>query len=110
MIKRVLIIGGYGNFGKFISADLVCADNIQLIISGRNQDKAKTFAEKLVTRRHPEIAVVDIYDGLKQSLMTIQPDIVVHTSGPYQSQSYVVAQACIDQGVITSILRMPVTL
>jgi hypothetical protein len=98
MIKRVLIIGGYGNFGKFISAGLVCDDNIQLIISGRNQDKAKTFADELVTRRYPEIAVVDIYDGLKQSLMTIRPDIVVHTSGPYQSQSYGVAQACIDQG------------
>ena len=49
MIKRVLIIGGYGKFGKFISAGLVCDDNIQLIISGRNQDKAKTFAEELVT-------------------------------------------------------------
>ena len=98
MITRVLIIGGYGNFGRFISTVLARDEQVQLIISGRNEDKARVLAGQLVACRDPEIAVVDIYDGIKHSLENICPDIVVHTSGPYQSQNYVVAKACIDQG------------
>lgn len=98
MTKRVLIIGGYGNFGQFIAKMLARETNIQLIISGRNGEKAKTLAARLDAKNIPETAILDIDRGLEQSLAAIRPDIVVHTSGPYQGQSYMVAQACISQG------------
>ena len=44
MLTRVLIIGGYGNFGSFISKTLALEDNIQVIVAGRSQGKA----EKLI--------------------------------------------------------------
>jgi len=97
-MKRILIIGGYGNFGRFIAGMLGREDNIQLIISGRNENKAKALAVKLNAKNTPETAILDINKGLDQSLATIKPDIVVHTSGPYQGQSYKVAKSCIDQG------------
>ena len=34
-------------------------------------------------------------DSLERDLESISPDIVVHTAGPYQGQSYRVAEACI---------------
>lgn len=98
MIKRVLIIGGYGNFGRYISSQLALEDNLQLIIAGRNPSKGFELVETLNAVNKPEVVKLDIYHGLQASLNTIQPDIVIHTSGPFQSQPYVVAEACIELG------------
>ncbi len=98
MIKRVLIIGGYGNFGRFISSKLSRENNLQLIIAGRNPSKGIELVETLDAVNQPEVVKLDIYEDLQQSLKEIQPDIVIHTSGPFQSQSYIVAEACIEQG------------
>ncbi len=95
---RVLIIGGYGNFGSFIAKHLAREENIQLILAGRSVEKAKLSAETLSAKNYPEACVIDIRKNLCRSLATIKPDIVIHTSGPYQSQGYEVAKACIDQG------------
>ncbi len=98
MTKRILIIGGYGNFGRFIAGMLAREDNVRLIISGRNEDKAKALANTLDAKHPPETALVDITHGLSESLSRIKPDIVIHTSGPYQGQGYYVAEACIENG------------
>lgn len=94
MTSRVLIIGGYGNFGAFISRSLSREDDLQLIIAGRSLDKARSLADELDT----EAAELDINKDLPASLAAIRPDIVIHTSGPFQSQDHFVARACIEQG------------
>jgi hypothetical protein len=97
-MKRVLIIGGYGNFGSFIARQLACDHHIQLIIAGRSKDKAEEFASHLTSINPVETACLDINGNLEKTLGKLQPDIVIHTSGPFQSQGYDVAQACIAQG------------
>jgi saccharopine dehydrogenase-like NADP-dependent oxidoreductase len=97
MKTRVLIIGGYGNFGSFIAKMLAQEENIQLIIAGRNKAKAEKVANALKTKNTPETAKIDIENGLAESLAKIRPNIVIHTSGPYQNQNYHVAEACIRQ-------------
>lgn len=94
MTKRVLIIGGYGNFGSCIARRLARDASLTPIIAGRSEDKAKALAESL----NAEWAVVDIHQNLAESLKIITPDIVIHTSGPFQGQGYHVAAACIQQG------------
>ncbi len=47
MTTRVLIIGGYGNFGSFITKSLARDQNIQLIIAGRSIEKANALAAEL---------------------------------------------------------------
>ncbi len=98
MIKKILIIGGYGNFGSFITKKLALEDSIQVIIAGRSLDKANKLASELEAVNKPETVILDINAGFKDALSNIKPDIVIHTSGPFQSQGYDVAQACIDQG------------
>jgi saccharopine dehydrogenase-like NADP-dependent oxidoreductase len=98
MTKRVLIIGGYGNFGQFIAKKLAQDSNIQLIIAGRDEAKAVKFCKMLHAVHNSQSAKIDIRDGLKQSLSALKPDIVIHTSGPFQEQGYHVASACIEQG------------
>ncbi|WP_308366120.1 MULTISPECIES: saccharopine dehydrogenase NADP-binding domain-containing protein [unclassified Microbulbifer] len=98
MIQRVLIIGGYGNFGRFIAKRLARNADVQLIIAGRNREKAHALAGQLDAINTPEATQIDITSGLADSLEQIAPDIVIHTSGPYQLQDYKVAKACIDHG------------
>lgn len=93
-MKRVLIIGGYGNFGSFISRSLANQEKINLVIAGRSLTKAQSLAEEISA----DAVVIDIHDNLETRLQEIKPDIVIHTSGPFQSQGYVVAEACIKCG------------
>ncbi|MGH1487344.1 MAG: saccharopine dehydrogenase NADP-binding domain-containing protein, partial [Cellvibrionaceae bacterium] len=98
-MKRVLVIGGYGNFGSFIAKELAKDKHIQLIIAGRSLEKANRLIENEIEAYHqPEAAQVDIHKNFPNALQQIKPDIVIHTSGPFQAQSYDVANACIDCG------------
>jgi len=97
-MKRVLIIGGYGNFGSFIVRWLAQDANLQLIIAGRSIRKAEKLAAGLDAAHKPGAIALDINTDLTAPLAAINPDIVIHTSGPFQSQDYDVAKACIAQG------------
>lgn len=91
MTKRILIIGGYGNFGGFIARRLARETDITVIVTGRSANKARALAEILET----EWAAIDIPGAIESTLASVKPDIVIHTSGPFQDQSYEVAEACI---------------
>lgn len=98
MLKRVLIIGGYGNFGGFITRRLAMDPMLQIIIAGRSLNKGQRFAKAIQAANAIEVAALDITVNLAASLSSLSPDIVVHTSGPFQKQGYEVAEACIVQG------------
>jgi len=98
MKKRILIIGGYGNFGSYITRTLARESLIQIIIGGRSIEKASALADEIVAENKPEITAININENLVNSLATLKPDIVIHASGPYQTQEHHVAEACIAQG------------
>jgi len=98
MVARVLIIGGYGNFGSYIARSLAGNDNIRLLIGGRSAEKAKVFAASLDANHTTERHALDINGDLAEALARIAPDIVIHTTGPFQTQDHRVARACIVQG------------
>jgi NAD(P)-dependent dehydrogenase (short-subunit alcohol dehydrogenase family) len=98
MVARVLIIGGYGNFGSYIARSLADDESIRLLIGGRSTGKAKAFSASLEAANAAEGHAVDIDGDLTKALARIAPDIVVHTTGPFQTQDHRVARACIAQG------------
>jgi NAD(P)-dependent dehydrogenase (short-subunit alcohol dehydrogenase family) len=98
MVTRVLIIGGYGNFGSYIARSLSGDANIRLLIGGRSAEKAQAFAASLDATNPAEAHVLDIHGLPAEALKRIAPDIVIHTTGPFQTQDHRVAQACITQG------------
>lgn len=98
MIKRVLIIGGYGNFGQFIARVLAKDSKIQVMIAGRTLSKAQTLIDGMEAVNLPEAVFCDIHQNIEKVLKETDPSVVIHTSGPFQGQSYVVAEACIKQG------------
>lgn len=98
MVKRVLIIGGYGNFGSYIARSLAKDPAIRLLIGGRSVEKAQRFLAGLETSHPAEVCHIDIEGDVAAALSAIAPDIVIHTTGPFQSQDHRVARACIRRG------------
>jgi len=96
-VKRVLILGGYGNFGSYIAQSLAPEPNIQLLIAGRSHERAATFAASLDAANPAQAYSVDIESELDDRLRDAAPDMVIHTVGPFQGQSYAVAEACVRQ-------------
>lgn len=98
MTARVLIIGGYGNFGGRIATALASDPLVRLLIAGRSLAKADAFAGSLDAANPPEGHALDIGGDLDTALRSIRPDIVIHTTGPFQHQDHRVARACIAWG------------
>lgn len=97
MPGRVLILGGYGNFGKRIAAAL-CRKSVPVIIAGRSLDKAETLARALPAGMAQAVAC-DVTHPLDATLAALRPSVVINTCGPFQGQDYAVARSCLRGGV-----------
>jgi len=97
-VKRVLIIGGYGNFESYIARALAPDPNIALLIGGRSKNKADAFAAELDAVNAAEGCALDIDREIEPRMLEIGPDIVIHTTGPFQLQDHRVARAAIATG------------
>lgn len=97
MTGKVLILGGYGNFGKRIAAALI-RHNVPIIIAGRSREKAEALAQTLGSPL-VETAAFDVTRDLSTQLEALRPTVVVNTCGPFQTSNYDVARTCIAHGV-----------
>lgn len=100
MDYRVVILGGYGNFGGRIARALAAERDIELVVAGRDAKAAADFVGTLPrSGAKLEAAAID-HDApdFPARLRALKPDLVIHTSGPFQGQSYHVARAAIVAG------------
>ncbi len=94
---KVMVLGGYGNFGARISRALAGDDRIQLLVAGRDGPRAAAFAADLPGAQG---VAVDMHSaGFAQSLQDHAVGLLIHTAGPFQGQDYSVALACAKAGV-----------
>lgn len=94
---QVLILGGYGNFGKRI-AQLLTRAGIAVIVAGRDSAKASALAKSLPPAL-AEAAAFDVSADLGRHLSLLRPRVVINTCGPFQNADYGAARACIDAGL-----------
>ena len=102
-VRRILILGGYGNFGKRIAAHLSRIPGLTLLIAGRTIARAAETASELnglcTTDTQAQPCCIDIMSpDFRYRLAQLEPDLVIHTSGPFQGQDYRVPEACIACG------------
>ncbi|WP_018625197.1 saccharopine dehydrogenase family protein [Kangiella aquimarina] len=100
-MKKIVVLGGYGNFGKRIVEELSQLTGIAIYIAGRNVQKANHLIEKLLNQSKAELLPLSIditASNFQEQLQAIKPFLVIHTSGPFQGQDYRVPEACIDIG------------
>ena len=98
---RVLVLGGYGNFGARISRALAADPAIDLLVGGRSAAQAEAFVRTLATTTAGGACsrVIDHQSaGLAGQLKQHDVDLVIHSAGPFQAQGYRVAQAAADAG------------
>ncbi|MCG8492439.1 MAG: saccharopine dehydrogenase NADP-binding domain-containing protein [Sneathiellales bacterium] len=96
-MKPVLVLGGYGNFGKRIVAALISSE-IPTIIAGRSSEKACDFAVGLKSD-HVSVAVFDAFADLGKQLEDLQPSVVINTCGPFQNNDYSILETCLKHSV-----------
>ncbi len=96
MQRPILILGGYGNFGKRITRALV-KDGFPVLVTGRNQSKARALVSELGPLAAE--AVFDANKNLPEELRKHQPKVLINTCGPFQSADYNIANTCIGHGV-----------
>lgn len=98
---NILILGGYGFFGKRITQALAKEPNLNLIIGGRTQQSADDLIKKLNINLTTLIssANIDITNKFSDYLDQHQPNIVINTCGPFQNQDYSIAQQCINNKI-----------
>lgn len=92
---RVVVVGGYGNFGTYVARSLAGDRAITLIIAGRDLGKAQAAARDL--GNGVEAGLYDI-SGPAEALAKLRPDLVINMVGPYNEQGYAVAEAAIACG------------
>ena len=98
----IVVIGATGHFGKRICLRLLGEPDTRLLVSSRELAKAKNLASEL-SLIGPDQNIIGVeLDHLSanfaDNLAALKPYLVIHTAGPYQSQDYQVAQACIQCG------------
>ncbi len=101
MAFRILILGGYGQFGGRIAATLARERGLQLIVAGRSAAKAEAAVAAMQRDgAHAALAAAafDIDGDLQAQLRALRPQLVVHTAGPFQRRDYAVARAALDCG------------
>ncbi|MCH9765322.1 MAG: saccharopine dehydrogenase NADP-binding domain-containing protein, partial [Alphaproteobacteria bacterium] len=97
-MARILIVGGYGAFGTRTAQRLASETTLEIVVAGRNLEHAQQAATDLDGRFPAAVtaAFVDSVAITSQQLATIEPDIIINASGPFQDQNTQLAQAAIE--------------
>ncbi len=83
-LARVVVLGGYGNFGARICRALTVESGLEVLAAGRSANRGLQL----------DLASSDFAARLQQ----VFPDIVIHCAGPFQGQDYRAARAALAAG------------
>ena len=108
-VLRVLVLGGYGLFGRHICMglrrlSLQHSRPIEVWIAGRSSLKAQACLNEILAlssvapQSWHAIALDHEHADFAAQLANLRVDLVIHSAGPFQAQRYHVAQAAIACG------------
>lgn len=99
----ILVLGGYGNFGRRIVCGLASRDGLRILVGGRHLERARTEVRRILATgpaAQLDAVCLDVQHAEWARLLDQQRvDLVIHTCGPFQGQDYGVARTCIQAGV-----------
>jgi len=94
---RVLVIGGYGFFGRRLVERLRLQPGLHVIVAGRSAERAAALVDSLRPRAQATLGAIALdaqSDELASWLDGLRVRAVVLASGPFQGLDYRVALAC----------------
>ena len=95
----VLVLGGYGVFGRRIATNLSRHEELDLVIAGRRPDAAATFVRSLGASRARSLTVDLGRPDAISTLLAAKPAILVDTLGPFQARNLALPRRCAERGV-----------
>ena len=96
-MTKTLVLGGYGNFGARICRALATDPGIELLVAGRDAQRAEAFAAS-VGGNARGVRIDAQAPGFAGTLRELGAELVVHTAGPFQRQDYRVPEAVAAAG------------
>ena len=95
--KRILVIGGAGEMGKYSCRILAAADEVdEVLIADRNAERAAQLAADIGAKATP--LALDISDAQALAKALADVDIVLNTAGPFYRFGVEVLSAAIAAG------------
>ena len=94
---KILVLGGYGNFGARICRAMATDADIELMIGGRDLGRATGLAQSIGGSARAVRIDVQVGD-LVETLRGLGAQLVIHTAGPFQNQDYRVPHAVAAAG------------
>ncbi len=89
---RIVVLGGFGNFGARICRALAGDPDVEIVVAGRNTTAA-------LPEPRLRVAQLDIQSPVfAAQLRALAPDVVIHCAGPFQGQDYRVAEVALAAG------------
>ena len=98
---RVLVIGGYGFFGRRLVQRLARRGGLHVTVAGRSLDAGRALVHEIgeaAAARLDAVALDAQAPSLSSELRRLRADVVVNASGPFQEQDYRIPRACIAAG------------
>jgi hypothetical protein len=92
--RRIVILGGYGVFGRIIAAQLAQCEAVHLVIAGRNPERGAAFARTIGAT----LARCDVNNCAELNGTLADAFLVIHTAGPFTNPEHPVARACLAAG------------
>lgn len=101
-MRRVVLIGAIGFFGRRLADRLATTPQIALVVTSRDEARARQAAEAILVS-HASASVISLAferDGPEslERLRALSPWLVIDASGPFQSADYRLARAVLDMG------------
>jgi hypothetical protein len=89
--KKILILGGYGNVGAYITSLLLRESSVEIVIAGRNSKKAEILSEKCntefpgnrVTSKYVDVSKIET---LKEALTGVNLLLIASSTAKYTDQ------------------------
>ena len=99
-VRSVLVVGGYGGFGRRL-VHLLAKGSVQRVyVAGRSMERAQAVCAALGERFEP--VTLDRSKDCSALLAELAPDVLIDAAGPFQlygDAPYGLAETCIAQGI-----------
>ena len=92
--RKVVILGGYGTFGRHIAENLCTLSDAEVTIAGRHPDRGMPFADSL----DADFRQCDANDSTSLTNAVADAWLVINASGPFKATDYSIPQICIGVG------------
>ncbi len=99
MLRRIVLIGATGFFGRRLAQHLAAIEGVELVLTSRSEERAQAVAKPLGGGAKITAFAFDRDDASSVArLKMLSPWLVIDASGPFQSASYDLARAAIGLG------------